>query len=240
MNPEGLKPTSLMYESNQSFSQFGVSVKSAGDVNGDGIKDLIIGSQSFGQNSEGAAFIFRDWGTALPVQLVNFEATALDNTIELQWSTSDETNSDHFEVQKADNLNKWIAIGQVAANENTIVPQKYNFSDPKPMQGQNSYRLKMIDKDQTYAYSSIQSVRFEESEHNLSVIYPNPATKTIRINSAAPTTISFFSVEGKQALKRDSPKIDEDIDVSCLRPGIYSVLMSFPDGSTTTGKILIE
>lgn len=48
-------------ESDQIEAQFGISVACAGDVNGDGYADLIVGSRYYdkGQNNEGAAFIYQ-------------------------------------------------------------------------------------------------------------------------------------------------------------------------------------
>jgi hypothetical protein len=51
---------SWIAESNQEGAEFGISVSTAGDVNGDGYDDVIIGAHSYdrGQPNEGAAFVY--------------------------------------------------------------------------------------------------------------------------------------------------------------------------------------
>ncbi|MCF2490952.1 FG-GAP-like repeat-containing protein [Dyadobacter sp. CY347] len=57
----------IVLEKNQAEAQMGYSVASAGDVNGDGYADVIVGAMFYdnGQNNEGAAFIYQGSATGL-------------------------------------------------------------------------------------------------------------------------------------------------------------------------------
>ncbi|MCF0073617.1 FG-GAP-like repeat-containing protein [Dyadobacter sp. CY261] len=54
------KTAALMLEANQADAGFGASVSSAGDVNGDGYADIVIGAMHFddSEDEEGAAFVY--------------------------------------------------------------------------------------------------------------------------------------------------------------------------------------
>ena len=56
----GIGTTPVMVESNQVNAQLGRSVSGAGDINGDGYADLVVGAHYYdnGESSEGAAFVF--------------------------------------------------------------------------------------------------------------------------------------------------------------------------------------
>ncbi|MBL7700929.1 MAG: FG-GAP repeat protein [Ferruginibacter sp.] len=56
-------------QSNQSSSGFGISVKCAGDINGDGFSDIIAGADTYqnGQSAEGAAFVYFGTGSGINI-----------------------------------------------------------------------------------------------------------------------------------------------------------------------------
>ncbi|MCE7043152.1 SdrD B-like domain-containing protein, partial [Dyadobacter sp. CY312] len=95
--------------------------------------------------------------TALPVKLSRFDVQKGENVSALlHWTTTEEVNSDSFEIQRSADAKSWNAIGQVKAKENNVGLVNYRFDDMQPNLGANYYRLKMIDLDGSFAYSSIR------------------------------------------------------------------------------------
>ena len=62
-------------EINQDFAQFGYSVSTAGDINGDGLSDIIVGANLLdnGQTDEGGAFVYHG-SVDIPSQIPNWTA----------------------------------------------------------------------------------------------------------------------------------------------------------------------
>lgn len=176
---------------------------------------------------------------ALPVTLISFKAAAVENTAQLTWSTSAETNSDHFEIQRSVDGKKWKAIGSVQSEGESSVRQTYFFTDQLPVAGiSNLYRLKMIDLDNTFAYSSIREVRFQHLA--TSDIYPNPAEDVLNLkvtNWKLVKNIRINDLAGAQVYSSDLIQ-SGSIDISKLNAGIYILRITHTDGSVHTQKFV--
>ncbi|SEI52312.1 Por secretion system C-terminal sorting domain-containing protein [Dyadobacter sp. SG02] len=175
---------------------------------------------------------------AMPVTLISFEATAVENAAHLSWATSEETNSDRFDIQRSRNGKEWKVIGSVKSEGESKVIRPYSFIDVKPIAGANLYRLKMIDRDSTFAFSSIKNVRFD----NLiaSSIYPNPVTDMLSVKVADWKQVKNVAITNLAGLKvySSGPVESGTIDVSGLEPGIYILHITALDGSDSTHKFV--
>ncbi|MCE6991403.1 T9SS type A sorting domain-containing protein [Dyadobacter sp. CY323] len=178
---------------------------------------------------------------ALPVTLASFEAAKQENHALLQWTTSAETNSREFEIQRSVNGKQWLIIGKVAASGESSVSIPYSFTDHQPERTTNLYRLMMIDADESYTYSSIRAVDFTG---NLSAfLYPNPAVQNFKINLAKEQLeqISAFKIcdqQGKTVLQSRITS-HAQVDVSSLKSGSYMVIINYKNGATRSEKVVI-
>jgi len=130
---------------------------------------------------------------ALPVELVSFNSIVSDNKVELNWITATEVNNYGFEVergigQKAIGNSAWEKIGFVQGNGNSNSPKEYRFTDNTTTSGLYAYRLKQIDNDGIFKYSSDVEVTVGQfpNDYSLNQNYPNPFNPETKIRYSIP------------------------------------------------------
>jgi hypothetical protein len=183
------------------------------------------------------AYTFASLIVPLPVFLTRFTAVAENRTVLLSWSTTEETNSDRFEIERSNNGKKWSRIGTVASSGESKTLVDYSYVDNAPLSGTNLYRLKMVDKDNTFAYSAIRDAKFAEATGVTT--YPNPVSDKLLIGSYDKVReVAVRNAAGINVLQQQKAS-EEGIDVSKLAPGIYIVTLALFDGTISTHKVAV-
>lgn len=109
----------------------------------------------------------------LPVDLVYFKAEKKENHVLLLWQTASEENNDYFEIQKSQNMIDYQTIGVVTGKGSTSMVSNYRYEDYLENIGMVYYRLKQVDFDGSFEYSTISSLYFPLESLAIK-IYPNP------------------------------------------------------------------
>ncbi|MBA2249012.1 MAG: cadherin-like domain-containing protein [Chitinophagaceae bacterium] len=118
----------------------------------------------------------------LPVMLTDFRGVINNKQVVLNWRTSSEINSSHFDVQRSTDGINFESIGTVNAHGNSTVANTYQLLDRAPAQGINYYRLKSVDVDSRFIFSSVISLKFTERANGFVSVNPNPTHGVIRLN----------------------------------------------------------
>lgn len=122
--------------------------------------------------------------SALPVELLYFEASYGSGSTELVWATAMEENNSHFEVERSLDGRVFEHIGSEPGYGNSSNIVEYMFIDPM-VPGQKApiyYRLKQVDYDGKYEYSAVIHV-LTDGEANTRV-YPVPANNFINVSKS--------------------------------------------------------
>lgn len=181
--------------------------------------------------------------SALPVNLISFSAVKAEKTTVLTWSTTSEVNTDFFEVQHSLNGKNWQSIGRVLAKGSPKSSATYSFNAINAAPGENLYRLRMVDHDKSYAYSSLRNVLFDAFVN--ASIFPNPVMDKFQISVSDWHNIheiQIISANGKEMSKIDKSGLstlqDKGMAVRHLNAGIYIVKITGTDGSVENFKLV--
>jgi len=183
------------------------------------------------QPGEFHVYLDRDANAVLPLTLLSFNGKREEKSIELDWTTTNETNVSHFELQRSFNGSEFEQFTNMAAKNNVAINQ-YNAID-NSLEAVNAttniyYRLKMIDNDGKYSYSKIVMVQ-PVKQSNISV-FPNPVKNGklfIRFDGYAnkKINITIQDVTGKIYRSINAAPVAGNIalDVNEMAAGMYFV-----------------
>ena len=191
-------------------------------------------------------FVTTENATPLPVALLSFKARKLENTIVLNWQTTEETNSDHFEIQRSSDAKQWTGIGVVEARGESKGLAAYSFTDNmisslslSPFSSTTYYRLKMMDRDATFAYSRIAPVSMDGiSGIN---VFPNPAGREINFTGSVPVKgYKILNSAGRSiSEKQISETVHGKISLPLLPAGFYNLELYDTGGYKHLRKVVI-
>ena len=185
--------------------------------------------------------------TTLPVNWLTFTANKTEkNTVSLQWSTANELNNLEYVIERSVDGVNFYSIGRINAGNNPATTQQYFFNDATPFNGANYYRLKQVDKDGKFNYSSIARIVLSNNKAVLYVVYPNPATdrSTIRVLSdLGKVSVRLNDAFGKVLYQTSlsSVRTGEEITIplkGCSK-GLYIITVTTEKG-TTAEKIVVQ
>ncbi|WP_338874437.1 T9SS type A sorting domain-containing protein [Spirosoma sp. SC4-14] len=94
----------------------------------------------------------------LPVSLTAFSIKAVQQQVQLEWTTTSEQDNSLFYIERTTDLRSFVSVAQVAGHGTVSAKQHYYFTDETPLKGISYYRLKQMDTNGHFSYSPIRSV----------------------------------------------------------------------------------
>jgi hypothetical protein len=181
------------------------------------------------------------WGAPLPVRLVSFEATKEAAMGMITWATTEEVQSSYFAVERSRDGKEWTQIGQVKSFGESQVLRTYQFRDDAPLNGENLYRLRMVDNDGSYSFTRVVSLSFEIAVN--AYVYPNPTTQRIQIDTDGfdlkqVRGVAIYDTNGR-LMHRQASWNSEGLDVSNFQVGTYAIKITLNSGEAYKSRFVV-
>lgn len=187
------------------------------------------------------------WSSApLPVELVSFTASIIGSSVHLKWNTATETENVGFRIQKCVN-NNWMDLGFVEGAGTSSAPREYSYVD-KSEAGNYQYRLKQLDRDGSFTFSSAVEVTLATpNTWNLVQNFPNPfnpvTSIAFHLGKSSAVTLTVMDLLGREVAVLVNSVLPEgphtaSFNASALSSGIYLYRLE-AEGYTKTMKMTL-
>jgi hypothetical protein len=188
--------------------------------------------------------VFKE-AVVLPVTFVGVKATQKGPNISVEWKIENEKNTQHYEVEKSLDGNRFIPSAIVAVNNNGA--GTYNWVDESAIPGYHYYRIRSVDLNGRSTLSQIVKVLITES-HSAITIHPNRITNGV-VNlqltnqPAGIYTVRLLNPIGQMIIAKEmnlaagssTQQINWDYK---LAHGVYQLQITKPDGEVKVIKVV--
>lgn len=178
-------------------------------------------------------------GNAMPITLNSFDYTCFNNSVDLQWQTASEWNTDYFSIEHSKDLVNWTSVGGIPAAGNSTEELDYKLTvvlDDKITDGY--VRLAEVDKDGKIFYFNEQAL---SCDHFQPAIYPNPVRDYLQISIPENLySLSIRQMDGIEVKRMNCEQSNEilTINVENLTSGIYTIYLSTNSKEIFTAKFI--
>lgn len=181
-----------------------------------------------------------------PVRFISVTAEGISQGSKISWTVADEENVSHYQVEKSLDGRNFSLAGTVDFKPASSSINQYTYTDVTINTDRIYYRIRQVDIDQHYTFSSIVIVKAKPG--NKIQAWPVPAVNEININinvnSAQSSSIELLDINGTKMLSKsirlsvgnNALSLNQ---LATLPKGTYFIKI-FADGENHIQKIIIK
>jgi acid phosphatase type 7 len=182
----------------------------------------------------------------LAVSVINYDAFLKTSKVLVQWTTTQELNSDYFIIERSANGRDYEMLMVMDGKGNSATPTNYEFTDNSPLEGTGYYRLTAVDLNGDKKIVGVRTVTYRLNKTFAIAIKPNPAINNT-INSVIQSTrkqtlkVKLFDMRGAEAYSANlQVNAGNNPLMINMRPGSYVISIEAPDGSVLNEKVIVK
>ncbi len=167
--------------------------------------------------------------SSLPVKFGNIKASQTSSGVHLQWSNLNETNVSEYKIERSATGTNFNSLNQLTPVKNNGGKADYQFLDPTPLNGNNFYRIKAVDRNSSVVYTDIIRVNIGKNTTALN-LYPNPVrgrNLILQMDNLPPDVYSLriynssAQLISSQTMEHKGGSVTQMISINDLKSGLY-------------------
>ncbi len=166
----------------------------------------------------------------LPISLIEFTGMKQNDINKLHWQSVEGMNFSYYTIERSEDGNTFDSIAVIDGNGNSQYEyDDNNIDEIKPYY----YRLKMVDKDGSFTYSSVILIAVANHVKDI-LVYPNPAHDQLKfqlmLKKKSRYDVLINDISGKTIMKLPPPLFEVGnnyftINTSSLPMGTYTLIV---------------
>lgn len=196
------------------------------------------------RNTQACNFVFDDFSLGevsaapLPVTFMGIVAKKItDNAVSVIWDVADEIDVKHYEVERSTNGVNFTTVGTVSAHGKAA----YSYTDNQAVNGTVFYRVRNVDLDGKFKYSSVVRVT---GKRTMSIkMFPMPAFRNVTIQhdrTGTNASLTVTTMDGRTVKQMALPaaSYQTNLELNGMAPGMYLVRLDDGNGAVETVKLV--
>lgn len=181
-------------------------------------------------------------GSINPIELLTFTGQYREDEggVLLEWVTASELNTDHFELQSSVDQRLFISIATIVGAINSQDTISYSYFDPEPYPDLSYYRLKQVDLDGRYQFSSVIEVQCPASNSlkDLVPVFHNQTLSFMQSGYRDFLDVTIYDSLGRKLAYRENIHARDVIPLHTSPSGIIFYLIQ-SQGQSHAGPVVV-
>lgn len=176
----------------------------------------------------------------LPVNILDFTASADQNEVLVEWSTASERNNSHFIIERSGDNQNFTYLDIITGNGTSNTENTYTYIDENPIKGVNYYKLIQVDYDGYSTELGIKAVSLEINSGNID-LYPSIVSNLgeLQLKSEQIINVRDYQVYNSQGQLVFVTKDINGLSDFDAKTGIYFIRIQHTEGIETE-KIIVK
>lgn len=175
---------------------------------------------------------------ALPVKFIGFTLSLKNNSVDVQWATSEEYNAAYYEVERSVDGTSWTRIATLAAAGTSAQAHHYSFTDTYAAASLRHYRIRQVDKDGRAQYTPIRSIRSEDAAIGISASSGRVLLQFPR-EAKGMTVVRFVSTNGQVISEQTLNNASGQVILTARHTGTCIISISGNSGVQAARQVML-